>query len=238
MAAIHMDQAALQADEQIQVDLPSGHRCERRVAARLAGRGPGSLAKLMASPEERLKALGLELPPRTESLGKYLPYKLVGNMLYVSGSSAIPRVYGAVPSDGEAAETGQVTVEEAISAAQSTCLRILGIAEHALGSINNIKRVVKSLGMVNAPAGFKEHPKIIDGYSNVLAELFGPEDGVGARSAVGMSSLPLNISVEIEVIFEVVPEAAEQDELRQRIATLEAKLETMTRGMQRLAAKL
>ena len=134
----------------------------------------------MATPQERLAALGLSLPALNKPLGKYLPYKLVGNMLYVSGSSADPRVYGAVPaSSAEYEGPGQVTVEEAVEAARSTCLRILGIAELAVGSINNIKRVVKSLGMVNAPAGFTEHPRIIDGYSTLLEDVFGPEDGVG-----------------------------------------------------------
>ena len=99
-------------------------------------------------------------------------------MLYVSGSSADPRVHGSVT--GGAISTGGtvVTVEEAVAAARSTALRILSIAERALGSINHIKRVVKSLGMVNAPPGFTEHPRVIDGYSSLLAEIFGEEDGV------------------------------------------------------------
>jgi enamine deaminase RidA (YjgF/YER057c/UK114 family) len=120
--------------------------------------------------------------------------RLVGNMLYVSGSSARPRVIGKVPDE--------VSFDEAKAAARSTGISLLSIAKGAIGSLDGIKRVVKSLGMVNARPDFGEHPGVIDGYAELMTEVFG-EDGWGARSAVGMGSLPMSIAVEIEAIFEV-----------------------------------
>jgi enamine deaminase RidA (YjgF/YER057c/UK114 family) len=115
-------------------------------------------------------------------------------MLYVSGSSARPRVIGKVPDD--------VPFDEAKAAARSTGISLLSIVKGAIGSLDGVKRVVKSLGMVNGAPDFGEHPAVIDGYAELMTEVFG-EDGWGARSAVGMGSLPLGITVEIEAIFEV-----------------------------------
>ena len=115
-------------------------------------------------------------------------------MLYVSGSSARPRVIGKVPDE--------VSFDEAKAAARSTGVSLLSIVKRAIGSLDGVKRVVKSLGMVNGAPGFSEHTQVIDGYSELMTEVFGA-DGWGARSAVGMGSLPLGISVEIETIFEV-----------------------------------
>ena len=115
-------------------------------------------------------------------------------MLYVSGSSARPRVIGKVPDD--------VPFDEAKAAARSTGISLLSIVKGAIGSLDGVKHVVKSLGMVNGAPDFGEHPAVIDGYAELMTEVFG-EDGWGARSAVGMGSLPLGITVEIEAIFEV-----------------------------------
>ena len=115
-------------------------------------------------------------------------------MLYVSGSSARPRVIGKVPHE--------VSFDEAKAAARSTGISLLSIVKGAIGSLDGVKRVVKSLGMVNGAPDFGEHPGVIDGYAELMTEVFG-EDGWGARSAVGMGSLPMSIAVEIEAIFEV-----------------------------------
>jgi enamine deaminase RidA (YjgF/YER057c/UK114 family) len=84
-------------------------------------------------------------------------------------------------------------------------LHILATVRNSLGSLDKVKRLVKTLGMVNATADFKDHPQVINGFSELMAEVFGEEAGVGVRSAVGMGSLPSNIPVEIECIFEVTP---------------------------------
>ncbi|GBD37197.1 hypothetical protein HRbin36_02327 [bacterium HR36] len=84
-------------------------------------------------------------------------------------------------------------------------LAILATVRQTLGSLDKVKRLVKTLGMVNAAPDFRDHPKVINGFSELMAEVFGPEAGIGARSAVGMGSLPNNIAVEIECIFEVQP---------------------------------
>jgi enamine deaminase RidA (YjgF/YER057c/UK114 family) len=94
-------------------------------------------------------------------------------------------------------------LEAARAAARQTGVAILTTVRAQLGSLDRVKRVIKSLGMVNSTADFKDHPKVINGYSELLAEVFGPDHGVGARSAVGMGSLPGNIAVEIEVILEL-----------------------------------
>jgi enamine deaminase RidA (YjgF/YER057c/UK114 family) len=133
-------------------------------------------------------------------MGVYKPVVIVGNIAYVSG-------HGPLNSDGTL-HTGKLTtaagqVEAGQAAARQTGLAILATLRGRLGSLNHVKRVVKSLGMVNCSADFTQHPAVINGYSQLLADVFGADNGVGARSAVGMGSLPGDISVEIEAIFEV-----------------------------------
>ncbi len=154
----------------------------------------------MTSPEERLAELKLELPPAAKPMGVYKPVVIVGNIAYVSG-------HGPLNSDGTL-HTGKLTtaagqVEAGQAAARQTGLAILATLRSRLGSLNHVKRIVKSLGMVNCTPDFTQHPAVINGYSQLLADVFGADNGVGARSAVGMGSLPGDISVEIEAIFEV-----------------------------------
>jgi enamine deaminase RidA (YjgF/YER057c/UK114 family) len=150
------------------------------------------------SAESRLKELNLELPPAPKPGGVYKPCVQVGNLLYVSG-------HGPINTDGTLIR-GRVGVEldeqQAFAAARQVGLTILASVRVHLGSLDRIVRTVKSLGMVNAVPEFTRHPQVINGYSELLRDIFG-ENGVGARSAVGMGSLPGNIPVEIEVIFEV-----------------------------------
>jgi enamine deaminase RidA (YjgF/YER057c/UK114 family) len=150
------------------------------------------------SAESRLKELNLELPPAPKPGGVYKPCVQVGNLLYVSG-------HGPINTDGTLIR-GRVGVEldeqQAFAAARQVGLTILASVRVHLGSLDRIVRTVKSLGMVNAVPEFTRHPQVINGYSELLRDIFG-ENGVGARSAVGMGSLPGDIPVEIEVIFEV-----------------------------------
>ena len=150
------------------------------------------------SAEEKLAELGLELPPAPKPGGVYKPVVADGNKLYVSG-------HGPVKSDGEMI-TGRVGLdlneEQAYAAARQTGLAILATLKAHLGSLDKVGRTIKSFGMVNAEPDFGRHPQVINGYSELLRDIFG-DAGVGARSAVGMGSLPGNIPVEIEAIFEV-----------------------------------
>lgn len=152
------------------------------------------------SPDQRFAQLGLTLPPAPKPLGVYKPFLIVGNMVYVSG-------HGTVKEDGSLI-IGRVgvdlNVDEAKLAAQQVGLAILATLTKNLGSLNKIKRVVKVLGMVNAVPEFERHPFVINGCSELFAKVWGEENGVGVRSAVGMGSLPDNIPVEIEALFELI----------------------------------
>ena len=149
--------------------------------------------------EDRVKELKLELPPPPKPAGVYKPVVIAGNLAYVSG-------HGPLLNDGKMM-TGRVGADVdkdgGYKAARQVGLMILASLRNSLGSLNRLKRLVKTLGMVNATPDFKEHPAVINGYSDLMRDLLGADNGVGARSAVGMGSLPGNITVEIEAIFEV-----------------------------------
>jgi enamine deaminase RidA (YjgF/YER057c/UK114 family) len=151
------------------------------------------------SPETRFAKLSLSLPPAPKPLGVYKPFLIVGNFVYVSG-------HGTVKDDG-ALIIGKVGVDlnkdEAKLAAQQVGLAILATLKKNLGSLDKIKRVIKVLGMVNATPDFDRHPYVINGCSELFAKVWGDDNGVGVRSAVGMGSLPDNIPVEIEAMFEL-----------------------------------
>ncbi len=150
--------------------------------------------------DSRIQELNLTLPPAPRPIAKYRPAVLVGNMLYVSG-------HAPLHPDGKGMVTGRVgadlDLEKGKQAARLTALAILSTVRNTLGSLNKVKRLIKTLGMVSSTESFKDHPKVIDGFSELMAEVFGDDAGIGARSAVGMGSLPGNIPVEIECIFEV-----------------------------------
>jgi enamine deaminase RidA (YjgF/YER057c/UK114 family) len=151
------------------------------------------------SAEDKLKQLGLQLPPAPRPAGVYKPLVVVGNMAYVSG-------HGPLQND-ESMITGrigaEIDVQGGYQAARQTGLAILATIRQYLGSINRVRRVVKLLGMVNCTSDFQQHPAVINGCSELFRELWGDDRGVGARSAVGMGSLPGNIATEIEAIFEI-----------------------------------
>lgn len=151
--------------------------------------------------EEKLASLGLALPPAPKPLGVYKPIVIVENLAYLSGHGPLQTdgslMFGRVGDDLDL-EAGRVQ-------ARQVGLAMLATLRENLGSLNRVARVVKLLGMVNCTADFLSHPKVINGCSELFAEVFGEETGVGARSAVGMGSLPDNIGVEIEGIFEIRP---------------------------------
>ena len=154
----------------------------------------------MSKPETRIQDLHLTLPPAPKPMAKYKTAVLVGNMLYVSGHGPA-KVSDKTPLAGKVGV--DLKTEQGKESARAVGLNILSTVRATLGSLDKVKRLVKTLGMVNCTAEFKEQPQVINGFSELMAEVFGEDAGVGARSAVGMGSLPANIAVEIECIFEV-----------------------------------
>ncbi|NAS12731.1 RidA family protein [Poritiphilus flavus] len=153
---------------------------------------------MSSTPSARLKALGLELPPAPPPAGLYKPVLVVDNFLYVSGQ-------GPMRTDGsymEGRAGDDLNLEQAKAAARQVGLTMLSTIQTHFGDLDRIKRVVKVLGMVNSTAEFGQQPLVINGFSELMAEVFGPDLGVGVRSAVGMM-LPGNIPVEIEAMFEL-----------------------------------
>jgi enamine deaminase RidA (YjgF/YER057c/UK114 family) len=151
------------------------------------------------SAEAKIKELGLALPQPPKPLGNYLPGVRVGNLLFLSG-------HGPVRVDGVPTARGKVgrdlSLEDGYKVAREVGINLLGSAKTLLGSLDKVKRVVKVLGMVNSAEGFGDQPKVINGFSDLMVEVFG-DNGRHARSAVGMAELPMGIPVEIEMILEV-----------------------------------
>ncbi|MBM3168460.1 MAG: RidA family protein [Bacteroidetes bacterium] len=153
----------------------------------------------MQSPESRFKELGLALPPAPKPLGVYTPSLQVGKLLYLSG-------HGTVKEDGSLiiGKVGEdLDIEQGKLAARQVGLAMLSTIKQAVGSLDKVKRVIKVLGMVNCLPTFERHPYVINGCSELFASVWGNEMGIGVRSAVGMGSLPDNIPVEIEALFEL-----------------------------------
>jgi enamine deaminase RidA (YjgF/YER057c/UK114 family) len=151
------------------------------------------------SPDERFKQLNLTLPPAPKPIGVYKPFLIVDKFVYVSG-------HGTVKEDGSLiiGRIGKdMTMDEGKLAARQVGLAILATLTKNLGTLNKIKRVIKVLGMVNAVSEFERHPYVINGCSELFASVWGEENGIGVRSAVGMGTLPDNIPVEIEAMFEL-----------------------------------
>ena len=153
-----------------------------------------------SSPSARLKALGITLPAAPAAIGIYVPAVRVGNLLFVSGHGPANLPDGTRPLGKVGAE---LTLQQGKDSARRTGLNVLTSVQGTLGSLDRVVRVVKVLGMVNVAPGFTEMPQVINGFSELMVEVFGKERGTGARSAVGMASLPQNIPVEVEAIFEV-----------------------------------
>ena len=147
-------------------------------------------------PEDNLKKAGITLPTAPTPVANYVTAVRVGNLLFLAG-------HGPTPGTPAGKVGKELTVDQGYQAARQTGLNLLATARATLGSLNNVKRVVKVLGMVNSAPGFAEQPRVINGFSDLMVEVFGEAIGKHARSAVGMAELPNNIPVEIEMILEV-----------------------------------
>jgi enamine deaminase RidA (YjgF/YER057c/UK114 family) len=156
------------------------------------------LEEIAMSAEARLKQLGLALPNVPSPVANYVPYRLAGNLLFLSGQG--PRDDKGNMLTGKVG--AEVSVEEAYRRARLIGLQLLSATRQALGSLDRVEAVLKVLGMVNAVPEFKDHPKVINGCSDLFVEVLG-DAGRHARSAIGMGSLPNQISVEIEAILAV-----------------------------------
>jgi enamine deaminase RidA (YjgF/YER057c/UK114 family) len=148
--------------------------------------------------EENLKQKNITLREPASSVGTYVPAVRSGNLLFLSGSG---------PGMGPSAPRGKVgkdlSLDQGYQAARATGLILLATVRAELGSLDKVKRIVKVLGMVNSAPGFTDQPKVINGFSDLMIEVFGEKIGAHARSAVGMAELPFNIPVEIEMVIEV-----------------------------------
>jgi len=152
-----------------------------------------------SKPETRVQELHLVLPPAPKPVAKYKTAILVGNMLYVSGHGPLKEdksmITGRVGAD--------LTTEQGKQAARQVGLAILSTVRATIGSLDKVKRLIKTFGLVRCTNEFGEQPQVINGFSELMAEVFGEDAGVGTRSAVGTNALPGGIAVEIECMFEV-----------------------------------
>lgn len=154
---------------------------------------------MASAPDTRIQELHLTLPPAPKPVAVYKTAVKHGNLLFVSG-------HGPLKADktlilGRVGEN--LTLDQGKDAARQVGLAILATVKDTLGSLNKVKRLVKTLGWVNCTADFTDQPKVINGFSELMKDVFGEEGGVGARSAVSAHTLPGNIAVEVECIFEI-----------------------------------
>lgn len=154
---------------------------------------------MATSPEKRIQELHLTLPPAPKPVAVYKTAVKVGNMLYVSGHGPLKAdkslILGRVGQD--------MTLDQGKDAARQVGLAVLSTIRDVLGSLDKVKRIVKTLGWVNCTTEFTDQPKVINGFSELMKDVFGDEAGIGARSAVSAHTLPGGIAVEVECIFEV-----------------------------------
>jgi enamine deaminase RidA (YjgF/YER057c/UK114 family) len=153
------------------------------------------------SPEAKLRELGITLPAVGAPLANYVPAVRAGNLVFLAGHGPAqpwgPTATGVLGKD--------LTVEQGYEAAKNVGINMLATLKGEIGELSRVRRIVKVLGMVNAIPGFAQQPEVINGFSDLMVSVFGSPKGKHARSAVGMGSLPRNISVEIEMVVEVEP---------------------------------
>ena len=149
--------------------------------------------------EKRLQELGIELPPPAKPVAVYAPAVLTGDTLYVSGH--IARRSDGTLVQGKVGK--ELSLQQGYEAARLTGVSVLSTVKNILGSLDNVVQLAKVLGVVNCTRDFTKQPQVINGFSELMVEVFGDEAGKGARSAIGTGSLPINVPVEIEAIFEV-----------------------------------
>jgi len=150
------------------------------------------------TPEENLKAKGIELPVLPKPVANYVNAVRTGNLIYLSGK-------GPLRKDGTyiTGKSGKdISIEQGYDAARLTAIIQIAVLKDMIGDLSKVKRIVKVLGMVNSSPDFYDQPKVINGFSDLIVDIFG-EKGKHARSAIGVASLPMNIAVEVEMIVEV-----------------------------------
>ena len=149
----------------------------------------------------KIKELNIELPPKAKPFAAFLPAKEFGDkLLYVSGSGPVFHADGSPSYVGQVG--GEITLEQGYSAARSCGIALLASMHYTIGDLNKVKSIVKVFGLINSAPGFYSQPAVLNGFSDLMAEVFG-EDGKHARSAMGTSSLPFNIPVEVEMLVEL-----------------------------------
>ena len=153
-------------------------------------------AQTASGAEARLRERNITLPPVPSPVANYVDFVRVGKLLFLAGNTAGAdwKFKGKVGKD--------ITVQEGYETARQVGLIMLAKVRAALGSLDQVKRIVKVLGMVNSPEGFGDQPRVVNGFSDLMVEVFGEEIGKHARSAVGMQALPANSAVEVEMIVE------------------------------------
>lgn len=144
------------------------------------------------TPEDRIKVLGITLTEPSQPVANYVKWRKVGNLLYLAGAGA--DVYGKLGQD--------LSIEQGYEAARLTAIEIMGTIKAACGDLSKVKQFVKVRGMVNSAPNFYDQPKVINGFSDLIVDVFG-DKGKHARAAVGQVALPFNMAVEIEVIVEL-----------------------------------
>ncbi|PFV81323.1 hypothetical protein COL05_14270 [Bacillus sp. AFS059628] len=145
------------------------------------------------TPEDKLSELGITLPAIRPAVGNYVSCVKVGNLLFTSGQG-VDEYHGKLGKD--------ISIDEGYKAARQSMLNLLSVVRNELGDLNKVKRIVKLLGFVNSTEDFINQPKVMNGASDVLVDIFG-EKGKHARSAVGMAQLPNNTTIEIEMVLEI-----------------------------------
>lgn len=158
------------------------------------------MQSIKMSPEERLKELGIELPDLPKPLGSYVPFVRTGNLVFISGM--LPLESGKLLYSGRVGE--RVSLDEAAQAARRSAINAIAVLQSAIGNLDALKRCVKVTGFVASAQDFTDQPKVVNGASDLLFQVFG-EAGLHARAAVGVHILPMNSPVEIEFIFEAKP---------------------------------
>lgn len=170
------------------------------MAAWLVAGAGNALAQQATSPEARLKALGIQLPPAPTAVANYVPAVRTGNLVFLAGQGPLaggkPTVTGKVGA--------QLTEDEGYKAARATILNSLAALRAEVGSLDRVRRIVKLTGWVNSAPGFTRQPWVINGASDLLVEIFG-DAGRHARTAVAANELPFDIPVEIEIVVEIAP---------------------------------
>ena len=148
--------------------------------------------------EEKLRKLGLELPAPPRPSGSYIPVQIIGMIAFTSGQTA--RINGVRRYLGKIGR--EVSIEDGIKSARDACLNCLSTLKAELGDLDEIKKIIKIVGYVNSAPGFNQQPTVINGASDLLQSLF-EQNGMHARSAIGVAELPFDASVELEMIVEI-----------------------------------